>query len=86
VKDAASTTQIMKWRWAGHAVRLDHRRWAHATTLWDPKSGLRGPGRQTTRWADDMKNSDEKERLEKLRESVKSASVSARVYESSRHR
>jgi hypothetical protein len=55
VKDAASTAQILKWRWAGHAVRLDHRRWAHATTLWDPRNRLRGPGRPTTRWADDMK-------------------------------
>jgi uncharacterized metal-binding protein len=33
MKDAAITAQIMKWRWAGHAVSLDHRRWAHATTL-----------------------------------------------------
>jgi hypothetical protein len=33
VKDVASTAQIMKWRWAGHTVRLDRCLWAHATTL-----------------------------------------------------
>jgi hypothetical protein len=55
VKDAAGTAQIMKWRWAAHAVRLGHCRWAHVTTLWDPRNRLRGPGRPTTRWADDIK-------------------------------
>jgi hypothetical protein len=59
VKDAASTAQLMKWRWAGHVVGLDHRHWAHATTLRDPRNGLRGPGRPTTRWADDMKKEAE---------------------------
>jgi hypothetical protein len=94
-KDAARTAQIMKRRWAGHVVRLDHRRWAHATTLWDPRNGLRGTwktkyemgGRheEASRKPMDQK-SEEHERWEELRESDKSASVSARVYESSRHR
>ena len=55
VKDASHTAQILKWRWAGHVVRLNHNRWAHTTTLWDPRNGSRGPGRPATRWADDMR-------------------------------
>jgi hypothetical protein len=91
VNDAASTKQIMKWRWAGRVVRLDHRRWAHATALWDPRNGLRGPGRPSTRRTDDMKiqdgkpmdqNREEQERFWKKYEEV----IKVQVYESSRHR
>ncbi|KAJ4443097.1 hypothetical protein ANN_04747 [Periplaneta americana] len=35
--------------------RVDHRRWTHRLTLWDPRIGRRRVGRQTTRWADFFK-------------------------------
>ncbi|KAJ4450401.1 hypothetical protein ANN_01825 [Periplaneta americana] len=39
----------------GHVLRMDHRRWTHRLTLWDPRIGRRRVGRQTTRWADFFK-------------------------------
>lgn len=55
VKDAAHSAQILKWKWAGHVIRLNPDRWAHITTVWEPRKGERRPGRPNTRWADEMK-------------------------------
>ncbi|KAJ4426870.1 hypothetical protein ANN_26669 [Periplaneta americana] len=35
--------------------KMDHRRWTHRLTLWDPSIGRRRVERQTTRWADFFK-------------------------------
>ncbi|KAJ4433075.1 hypothetical protein ANN_15332 [Periplaneta americana] len=50
------TAESLKWKWGGHVVRMDQRRWTHRLTLWDPRIGRRRVGRQTTRWADFFKN------------------------------
>ena len=55
IKDAATSATFTKWKWAGHAMRMDHNRWAHKTTTWDPRIGRRDVGRQRRRWADDLR-------------------------------
>ena len=35
LKSAAQASRS-KWKWAGHFARLNHTRWAQATTMWDP--------------------------------------------------
>ncbi|KAJ4437195.1 hypothetical protein ANN_17330 [Periplaneta americana] len=55
MKDALIIAESLKWKWGGHVVRMDHRRWTHRLTLWDPRIGRRRVGRQTTRWADFFK-------------------------------
>ncbi|KAJ4437180.1 hypothetical protein ANN_17315 [Periplaneta americana] len=52
MKDVINTAKRLKWKWGGQVVRMDHRRWTHRVTLWDPRTGRRRVGRQTTRWAD----------------------------------
>ncbi|KAJ4451868.1 hypothetical protein ANN_03346 [Periplaneta americana] len=49
------TAESLKWKWGGHVTRMDHRRWTHRLTLWDPWIGRRRVGRQTTRCADFFK-------------------------------
>ena len=36
-KGFPQATQEIKWRWAEYVVRLDHNRWAHLATIWDPQ-------------------------------------------------
>ncbi|PSN37169.1 hypothetical protein C0J52_20657 [Blattella germanica] len=55
VKDVATASQVTKWRWAGHVVRLNTNRWTKIATVWDPREGERGPGRPRMRWADELK-------------------------------
>ncbi|PSN35188.1 hypothetical protein C0J52_22573 [Blattella germanica] len=31
IKDAATSITFTKWKWAGHAMRMDHNKWAHKT-------------------------------------------------------
>ncbi|KAJ4434669.1 hypothetical protein ANN_23237 [Periplaneta americana] len=59
MKDVINTAESLKWKWGGHVVRMDHRRWTHRLTLWDPRIGRRRVGRQTTRWADFFKKKTE---------------------------
>ena len=53
-KDFSRAGQEIKWRWAGHVVRLENNRWGHAVMIWDLWSGSRS-GRPVTRWTNDMK-------------------------------
>ncbi|KAJ4441871.1 hypothetical protein ANN_11731 [Periplaneta americana] len=55
LKESYRLYESLKWKWGGHVVRMDHRRWTHRLTLWDPRIGRRRVGRQTTRWADFFK-------------------------------
>lgn len=55
IKDAATSATYIKWKWAGHVMRMDHNRWAYKTIAWDPRTGQRSVGRQKKRWADDLK-------------------------------
>ena len=36
IKDVSYSAPEIKWRWAGYIVRLDHNRWTHKATIWDP--------------------------------------------------
>lgn len=50
--DVVEIATNQKWRWGGHVARMNHQRWAHRVTMWDPRTGWRNVGRQKTRWAD----------------------------------
>jgi hypothetical protein len=50
IEDAAKAARRQKWRWGGHVARMDQERWAHATTVWDPRTGRRNRGRPRRRW------------------------------------
>ena len=52
IQDAIQQAEIIKWRWGGHVVRQNEKRWGHTTTLWYPRSGWRRQGRQYKRWQD----------------------------------
>lgn len=42
-----------KWEWAGHISRSTDNRWGYKILNWLP-GGKRKPGRQKTRWKDDL--------------------------------
>ena len=54
--DVATAAASRKWKWGGHVARMDHQRWTHKVTMWDPRIGWRNVGRQKTRWADHFKS------------------------------
>ena len=45
----------MKWRWAGHIMRMAGERWTKKITEWCPINKTRNRGRPTRRWRDDLK-------------------------------
>ena len=45
----------MKWRWAGHIMRLTDERWTKKITEWCPINKTRNRGRPARRWRDDLK-------------------------------
>ena len=55
IKDAAETAIRLKWKWAGHVLRLKDDRWNHRATIWDQRRGKRKVGRQRIRWEDEFK-------------------------------
>ena len=57
MQDAAIQAQQLKWRWAGHTVRMHQGRWTYTTTTWDPREGERNRGRPRCRWSDDFTRS-----------------------------
>jgi len=54
-KDLAALTLSLKWIWRGHVARMDQRRGALATSIWDERTGKTGNGRPKTHWADTFK-------------------------------
>ena len=50
----------LKWKWGGHVMRQQQLKWAYTTTTWDPRTGWRRPGRQRTRWTDELQNTSGK--------------------------
>ena len=56
VMDVLATAKKLKWKWGGHVARMEHNRWAMATTIWDPRIGKRSVGRQKTRWCSEFQN------------------------------
>jgi hypothetical protein len=55
MRDILNTADRPKWKWGGHIAQLDHTRWTHRLTMWDPIIGKRNVGRQRIRWADSLK-------------------------------
>lgn len=45
----------LKFKWAGHAMRLNHDRWTKILTEWVPLERKRNRGRQKKRWSDEIK-------------------------------
>jgi len=45
----------LKWRWGGHVAIMDQGRRAHATSIWDVRTGKTGTGKPKTHWADTFK-------------------------------
>ena len=45
----------MKWRWAGHIMRLTDERWIKQITEWCPINKTRNRRRPARRWRDDLK-------------------------------
>lgn len=54
MQDVARQAWSLKWKWGGHAARLQQDRWAYVTTMWDPRIGKRSRGRPRRRWSDDF--------------------------------
>ena len=52
MRDVVERADNLKWKWGGHVSRMDHQKWTHRVTMWDPREGRRNVGRQRTRWAD----------------------------------
>jgi hypothetical protein len=44
-----------KWKWGGHVARMDQRRCARVTSVWDVRLGKRSTGRPKAQWADIFK-------------------------------
>ena len=55
VEDILTTIKKRKWSWAGHIYRREDNRWTTRATEWDPRDGIRGRGRQRTRWRDEIR-------------------------------
>ena len=55
--DVLATAKKLRWKWGGHVARMEHKRWAMTTTIWDPRIGKRNIGRQKTRWCSEFQNS-----------------------------
>ncbi|CAK1597711.1 unnamed protein product [Parnassius mnemosyne] len=53
--DILTRINVQKWRWAGHLLRHPINKWSKQVTLWQPRDGKRGKGRQVRRWEDDLK-------------------------------
>jgi len=51
VSDVLEIAQILKWKWEGHIARIDQRRWAHETPMWDVIIDERRTQRQKSRLA-----------------------------------
>jgi len=54
VDDIIQTVKQKKWSWAGHLARTSDGRWTKLITEWIPRNGSRHPGRQKTRWRDEI--------------------------------
>ena len=55
VLDIIQVIKQKKWRWAGHLARRHDDRRTHKLTDWTPRGYVRGRGRQSRRWMDDIK-------------------------------
>ena len=54
MEDEATAAHLLKWRWGTHVVRMDQKRLAVATTVWDPRTGRRNRGWPRYRWLQDI--------------------------------
>ena len=54
VKDIIPVLKQQKWRWAGHAARMNDNRWTKTLTDWHPYNEKRSRKRPDTRWRDEI--------------------------------
>jgi exonuclease III len=54
LEDLVKSIKTLKWKWAGHVIRIDNNRWTRKLTIWRPNWGQRKVGRQRVRWDDDI--------------------------------
>ncbi|KAI5726940.1 hypothetical protein M8J76_011469 [Diaphorina citri] len=54
MENLSNEARRLKWRWAGHVMRMSNDRWAKMTTEWIPRSNKRARGRKKVRWCDEM--------------------------------
>jgi len=43
---------MLKWRWGGHAARINLSKWTYAAAMWCPRTGKRNLGGPKIRWSD----------------------------------
>ena len=55
VKKVRVVAKILKYKYAGHMMRGDKRKWNHILTSWYPHWGKRTRGRPSTRWSDELR-------------------------------
>ena len=55
VRDIIREIKVKKWRWAGHLARYKDNRWTQRLTNWTPRTYVRGRGRQSRRWTDELR-------------------------------
>lgn len=53
IEDVIDRAKELKWNWAGHAQRLEDKRWAKVIERWKPV-GTRKRGRPKMRWQDEI--------------------------------
>lgn len=46
----------LKFKWAGHLIRSDNKKWSKMSTEWVPYDRNRGKGRPYKRWRDEIVN------------------------------
>ena len=56
VRDARVEVAGLKWRYAGHNVRVRDERWNKVIITWRPWQNKRSRGRPQMRWHDDIKS------------------------------
>ena len=60
IQDRQEKHLRLKWEWAGHVVRMDHRRWSRRTLLWKGEDSFAttaaraSVGRPRLRWEDEL--------------------------------
>ncbi|KAG7301234.1 hypothetical protein JYU34_014132 [Plutella xylostella] len=54
VTDVIRHAKRLKWKWAGHVMRLGDGRWTREVTEWSPRQARRRRGRPRVRWRDEL--------------------------------
>lgn len=55
ISDALRLTKKLKWKWAGHIMRMTNSKWTKVITEWTPRPQKRRQGRPNNRWEDQIR-------------------------------